>query len=333
MVVITLLSLQVAKAQSNHISVFGVVLPNSALEGGKIKYTNLDQVTAVSGSLTFIKNIPDSLECNVQAIFMLRNPAGVESAISDSIKVNNLEFRSQVSIPKNYTFRLQPNNKAGTVYLRFRYYRKNYPASSNGWTGMNSGGSWETVDANIPPPTTFSGPNQICAEGIYTLTNPGTITLENTNGIATLTALGNNQWKVTRIGTANGLVTLKSTDQQNTVTSKPIEIGILAPTTIFGPNSVTYNSTYTFSSGDLDPNITYYWTVTNAPAGTNIIGGTTNKSFTISLPPKTSSLPENGTLLISVRRSGACSGSSDSFVKQIPYTTSSGGGKPPIQIP
>lgn len=62
MVVITFLSFQVAKAQSNHISVFGVVLPNSALEGGKIKYTNLDQVTAVSGSLTFIKNIPDSLE-------------------------------------------------------------------------------------------------------------------------------------------------------------------------------------------------------------------------------------------------------------------------------
>ncbi len=57
----------------------------------------------------------------------------------------------------------------------------------------------------------ITGPAQTCAEDIYTIVNPGIVTLENAANVATLTALGNNQWKVTRIGTANGIVKLRST--------------------------------------------------------------------------------------------------------------------------
>ncbi|AIM36731.1 hypothetical protein KO02_08465 [Sphingobacterium sp. ML3W] len=64
---------------------------------------------------------------------------------------------------------------------------------------------------DISMSTIFSGPNDICSEGTYTLINPGTVTLENAAGIATLTSLGNNKWKVTRINGGNGIVKLKST--------------------------------------------------------------------------------------------------------------------------
>lgn len=217
----------------------------------------------------------------MQAIFMLRNPAGVESAISDSIKVNNLEFRSQVSIPKNYTFRLQSNNKVGTVYLRFRYYKKNYPASSNGWTGMNSGGSWETIDANLPPPTTFSGPDQICAEGIYTITNPGTITLENANGIATLTEFGNNQWKVTRIGEASGKIQLKSELAQNNY-RKDIHLGT-SPSVVNGPSIIRTNGIFNFSISRT-PEASIEYTVM-APTGVELTRiDDTNFSLNVTTP-------------------------------------------------
>lgn len=69
----------------------------------------------------------------------------------------------------------------------------------------------ETFKFDIVYTPVFTGPSSICSEGIYTITSPGTITLENASGIATLTALGNNQWKVTRIGTANGPINLVST--------------------------------------------------------------------------------------------------------------------------
>lgn len=75
----------------------------------------------------------------------------------------------------------------------------------------------------------FNGPSNICSEGTYTITSPGAITLENASGIATLTALGNNQWKVTRIGTSNGSVKLRSTSNGKTF-DKDIVIGTPTPT-------------------------------------------------------------------------------------------------------
>ena len=77
----------------------------------------------------------------------------------------------------------------------------------------------------VTPPTTFTGPSSICTDGTYTITNPGTISLENASGIATLTALGNNQWKVTRIGNNSGLIILKSINADNVSATFKINVG------------------------------------------------------------------------------------------------------------
>lgn len=70
----------------------------------------------------------------------------------------------------------------------------------------------EVTSINTPLITKIiSGPSQICTEGIYTFGGPEPVSLENATNIATLTSLGNNQYKVTRIGYQSGMVKLKST--------------------------------------------------------------------------------------------------------------------------
>ncbi|WP_257667740.1 M12 family metallopeptidase [Parapedobacter tibetensis] len=69
----------------------------------------------------------------------------------------------------------------------------------------------------------IAGPAHICNDGTYTI-SAGTVSLDNATGIATLTALGNNQYQISRIGNASGVVTLKSTVGGNT-TSRSIYVG------------------------------------------------------------------------------------------------------------
>ncbi|MDR0266011.1 MAG: hypothetical protein LBJ04_22550 [Sphingobacterium sp.] len=241
-------------AQGGYISLYQAGL-NITLQDGKIPYKNDNKTTDVTGFVTFTKNIPDSLECNVSAIFVHRSTTGTETTISDSIRVSDTEFRTSISVPKNFTFKLQPNKKAGQVILRFKYYKKNYPNTTNGWSSMESGKTWQTVEIDTIPPASFNGPSQICGEGIYTITNPGTITLENASGIATLTSLGNNQWKVTRIGNAVGTVYLRSTSSGK-IYNKSIQINSDMKGTITGSSSIKQglSGTITFTP---DPGTNY----------------------------------------------------------------------------
>ncbi|QMV67941.1 hypothetical protein HS960_09850 [Sphingobacterium paramultivorum] len=83
----------------------------------------------------------------------------------------------------------------------------------------------EVKSANAPLITKIiSGPSQICTEGIYTFGGPEPVSLENATNIATLTSLGNNQYKVTRIGYQTGTVKLKSTTSGKTF-EKEITVG------------------------------------------------------------------------------------------------------------
>lgn|GEM_PF-972904 len=77
---------------------------------------------------------------------------------------------------------------------------------------------------NIAMTSTFSGPDNICTDGIYTIVNPGVISLQDALGIATLTDLGNNQWKVERVGTASGLISIISSVAGN-IYRKLITVG------------------------------------------------------------------------------------------------------------
>ncbi|WP_293879065.1 hypothetical protein [Sphingobacterium sp. UBA1498] len=107
----------------------------------------------------------------------------------------------------------------------------------------------ETFKFDIVYTPVFTGPSSICSEGIYTITSPGTITLENASGIATLTALGNNQWKVTRMGNAVGTVYLRSTSSGK-VFNYPIQVNSEMKGTISGPALIKQgwaDRTFTFS--------------------------------------------------------------------------------------
>jgi len=123
------------------------------------------------------------------------------------------------------------------VLTKWRYYKEGYPdpETTNGWTEWYSAGSITfALNPDRVPPSTFSGPNSTCGESVYTISNPYTVSLENATGVATLTALGNNQWKVTRIGNAVGTVYLRST-YQGKVFNYPIEVSSEMKGTIDGP--------------------------------------------------------------------------------------------------
>lgn len=118
----------------------------------------------------------------------------------------------------------------------------------------------------------FTGPATICSEGIYTITSPGTITLENAAGVAMLAALGNNQWKVTKIGNNSGNVILRSTSQGK-IFDFPIKVGanknagsfMKLPINGTGVYAVRFND----SQNDFDPS-SITWSVQSPTNSVNL---------------------------------------------------------------
>ncbi|MBB1643040.1 hypothetical protein [Sphingobacterium sp. UME9] len=122
------------------------------------------------------------------------------------------------------------------------YYMSEYDAVNRGWQNRLQASSTRNITVIQVP--NFIGPNQICDEATYTIERPDVVTLENAAGIATLTSLGNNQWKVTRIGTANGPVKLRSTSSGKTF-EKDIVIGSPTPT-ISGTSQINTVGEYNY---------------------------------------------------------------------------------------
>ncbi|WP_394678082.1 hypothetical protein [uncultured Sphingobacterium sp.] len=129
------------------------------------------------------------------------------------------------------------SNPVVDVQARWRYYKEGYPdpETTNGWTEWYYASTRPfALNPDEIPASSFSGPNSTCGESVYTITNPYKVTLENAAGIATLTSLGNNQWKVIRIGNAVGTVILRST-YEGKVFNYPIEVSSEMKGTIDGP--------------------------------------------------------------------------------------------------
>ena len=102
----------------------------------------------------------------------------------------------------------------------------------------------------------INGASSICSEGTYTIVNPGTITLEDADGIATLTALGNNQWKVTRTGTNAGFVKLKTQNLKGYSVEKVIDVG--ASFNISGRPIVNPGQIYTYTVDASLGNVSFF---------------------------------------------------------------------------
>jgi Subtilisin-like serine proteases len=144
-------------------------------------------------------------------------------------------------------------------------------ATDMGPIGFDNTFGYGRVNASaalLSGPSVIDGPSQICTEGVYTIFNPGSITLENASGIATLTALGNNQWKVTRTGDNSGLVKLKIVNSNHYITEKTIDVG--ASFIISGRPIVNPGQVYTYTVDASLGNVNFF------VGGADVLSTTTN---------------------------------------------------------
>lgn len=150
-----------------------------------------------------------------------------------------------------------------------------YDAVNNSWNpGIVAVANYKRNITVVQVPN-FIGPNQICSEAIFTIERPDVVTLENASGIATLTALGNNQWKVTRTGTASGPTNLVSTSNGK-VYKMNIHVGPMFQGQIDGDVALKrgWSRDYSlFATGG--PYTNYKWTIsdnriTMVPNGTTV---------------------------------------------------------------
>jgi len=80
--------------------------------------------------------------------------------------------------------------------------------------------------------------------------------LENADGIATLTSLGNNQWKVTRTGNYAGFVKLKTKNVKGYSVEKVIDVG--AGFNISGRPIVNPGQIYTYTVDASLGNVSFF---------------------------------------------------------------------------
>ncbi|MCS4168528.1 hypothetical protein [Sphingobacterium sp. BIGb0116] len=138
------------------------------------------------------------------------------------------------------------------VYAKYRYYRDKYPDPENtdGWTDWIAIPGYQRF-ALAPytiPVTSFEGPEMICNEGIYTITNPYAISLVDAAGVATLTDMGQNKWKVTNVSGGGSAKTVKLRSTSSTKTfDKDIIIGGGYVTAVQGPSSGHGGETFEFT--------------------------------------------------------------------------------------
>lgn len=145
--------------------------------------------------------------------------------------------------------------------------------ASNGYMQRKNGTTWgsqrDSISAGdrVGLATLYggkiSGPTNICTDGTFTPSS-GTLSIDNASGIATLTNMGNNQWKVTRIGNANGMITLNSTN-----TYKKVAVGSYNDIIYYGGTTIPGGVNTGLSAEVSDSGATYSWTV----AGGIIVSG------------------------------------------------------------
>ncbi|MBB1643043.1 hypothetical protein [Sphingobacterium sp. UME9] len=121
------------------------------------------------------------------------------------------------------------------------YYMSEYDAVNRGW--QNRLQAIFTRNITVIDVANFIGPDAICNEATYTIERAGTISLQNANGIATLTSLGNNQWKLVRNGTATGTVKIRSISNGK-IFDKTVYVGGGMVTGIQGPDNVNGGHLY-----------------------------------------------------------------------------------------
>jgi len=230
--------------------------------------------TFYSGIYLSRNNFPEFLSrpLKCQVLLYLTDDLGNNlMKIADTLVVTSNDFSGKSSISNLLNIGIKiphglVSDYGQRVYIKgkSRYYKDNYPwpDNVNGWT------DWYLVTRSIPcgqlPPTSIiTGPSSICTEAIYTITNPYTVSLVNANGLATLTPLAGNQWKITRTGTGTGIIKLRSMVNGQAF-DKEIKVGLITSGSITGAASLQLGESQTFTL-PLSDNTDYKWTVSYNP--------------------------------------------------------------------
>ena len=255
-----------AFSQNNIVNDADFSPPNSALQNGKIivqTHTNQESITLALNLVRWAGSESKQLEAEGYFILDINSS---ELILSDVVTFSNSDFSPSsaiISQPKFIPITFKANLvKIGAVKFKFR------EKTNGAWTAYRySSKNFNTayyIPPVVTPVTEITGPDNLCTEATYTITNPGTISLENAAGIGTLTALGNNQWKVTRTGQGNGTVILKSINSNGQATAKNIIIGTMTSGTISGQASLQLGESRTFTLNLLD-NTDYIWSINYNP--------------------------------------------------------------------
>lgn len=212
------------------------------------------------------------------------------------------------------------------VLTKWRYYKEGYPDPENtdGWTNWyNAGSITFALNPNSITPTTFSGPSSICGDGIYTLNTPYSISLINAEGKATLTPLGNNQWKVSRISNASGRIILRSASGFKNF-DKDIVLG--------SPTSKDITNGF---EGNLSPGVIYDFELKSGfqmdSFDWSVIGGTIisgKNSSTVKVKIDMNPYQGLNNFSISLNYTGECGSGSVSANRYVNSSGSGGGGTP-----
>ncbi|WP_400261308.1 hypothetical protein ACFX5U_15440 [Sphingobacterium sp. SG20118] len=275
-------------------------ITNTALNNGKIPYNsnNINIINrTISGTLgitvtqlysTYFSDIQTSIALINSNNEIIKVTAGPSFNKNDFI-TNGVFFpSSQVknfSIEFDAQLQLNPGYKIALLYKYYFNASVGLPnQTTSGWSPkVTHNRDWfyhnktfSFIDTYIPPSvtTTITGPSSICSDGTYIITNSGTITLENASGIATLTKINGNSYKVSRVGTSNGTVSLQSTTGTK-ITKKDIFIGTKIDGYIEGPATMRPGLTYEFKL-ILNDNIANYSNIEiGQPSGTTLVSKTT----------------------------------------------------------
>lgn len=246
---------------------------NDQLVNGRIKFdsSSPSNVTKISGTYGLVvtgiyKDYVSVIVTNVVFVDktgIVKDYNNLQFSASDFL-VNGV--MTQISKFKAFDLNIRNSDMSGGhLELRYKYLFNpavNIPnLTQSGWSpAVTHNKEWfihnkkyETIDLAR---TVFTGPNSICNEETYTLVSPGAITLENAANVATLTRIDNNTYKITRIGSANGIVTLKSLLNGNAYT-KDIAVGAVNNSVLSGSTNLFKGNIYTYSITNYNPNNTY----------------------------------------------------------------------------
>ncbi|SKB36173.1 hypothetical protein SAMN05660841_00013 [Sphingobacterium nematocida] len=270
-------------------------------------------------------------EAKVYVILTHPTDQGVFWKISPDVIFTPGDFTAQGSsgnYSRNRTVQVTIPQQLFNTYFTPGNFPLNYRISVGVEGKMNSLGTFETFknyqqekfrEYKIKP--IILGAGQLCNEEVFNIYYASNVTLENATGIATLTDLGNGQWKVTKIG--NGNVILKATNA-NKIVEKRILIGAatIVGDIISGNSAITPpNSGYSIYDYEISTDAVNQIEWVSSGWSDVIVQFNGNRA-SLSVPANNTST--NKTVQLKVRVLNAC-GNSDYVYKNITIYKSGGG--------